>query len=87
VREALEAVPVPDYFRGEKGARIAKSDATSTLAYLDLALDRFATVLQTQQRAKLDRSIDEMERFLLEAEKKRRITARRLGCTKRLEDC
>lgn len=86
-KDELEAVPVPDYRPGEKGARIAKSRATSSLAYLDLVLDRYAKATQTSDVSKLERLHAEIVRFTIEAEKNRRLASKKLGCTRKLEDC
>jgi peroxiredoxin len=86
-KDELEAVAVPDYRPGEKGARIAKSRATSSLSYLDLVLDRFAKAAQTSDKATIERLDADIVRFAIEAEKSRRSASKLLGCPHKLEDC
>jgi hypothetical protein len=86
-KDELEAVPVPDYRRGEKGARIAKSHATAHLALLVLVLDHYASAVRATSFAATARHFDEIERLTGEAEKRRRLASKKLGCTRKLEEC
>jgi hypothetical protein len=85
--EELDAIPVPEYRAGEKGARLAKSDCISYLAQLELMLSRYAKVLQAKTGPAVERLEAEIIVFARESERRRRLAAKRLGCTKRLEEC
>jgi methylamine dehydrogenase accessory protein MauD len=85
--EELDAVPVPDYRPGEKGARIAKSDAISSFSLLDLVLAQYVKALKTRSLSERKRLDAEIVRLTIEAEKKRRLASKRMGCTKKLEEC
>jgi peroxiredoxin len=86
-KEEVDAVPVPDYRPGEKGARIGKSHAAAHLAYLSLVLDHYASAAKAKSFAAAARHFDEVRRLTVEAEKRRRLAAKKLGCTRTLEEC
>jgi methylamine dehydrogenase accessory protein MauD len=85
--DELEAVAVPDYRPGEKGARLAKSNAISFASLTGRMLDSYAAALTAKTLREVRRLDADIARFSAEAEKNRRLLSKRFGCTKRLEEC